>query len=1050
MKSLFKESIVSIKRNFKRFLSIILIVLLGVGFFAGIKATSPDMKNTIDKYYKDNNFMDFTLISTWGITKQDVEKLNGDDYTVEAGYEFDAIVKGETEEVIKILSYDKKSNINNIVLLRGKLPTNNNECVIEQNQYTESHKIGDKIIVEDDKLKEKTLTIVGIIKNPIYTSLERGTTKLLSGKINFYMYVPIDNFNIDYYTNAYVKLNTNLNTFSDSYNDLIKDKTSYFEKLTKDISTRRYDEEVLKANNKIKYSENKLKTEKEKYNSEIASSERNINKAKNDYYSNVKLLNNKKKSAYESFAQSEKKISNAKETLEVEKNKLNTSKNELDKKLNELLKSKKQITDSIDTLDKKLLELNETKSSLEELISNNIEIEKNTIVLNQVNENINSIKFQRQLLDKNLVEINTAISSLNSTNETILKAYQTINLKELELNKNEAKLRQTKASTINSIEASYKKLREGYNKIISSEKLLKEKKKEAEAKFEDAEIQIKNAKKELEGLEQPTWYVLDRNSNLGFYQYDQDAQRIKNVGKLFPLVFFVVAILICLTSMTRMVEEERNQIGTLKALGYNNIQIVSKYIIYALLATIVGSIVGVCIGFKILPSVIFNMYGMMYNVGSIATDFNWFYALTGTIIAILCTVIATLFACYRELKEAPATLMRPKSPKAGKRVLLERIGFIWKRLTFTRKVTVRNVFRYKKRFLMTIIGIAGCTGLIIAGFGLRDCITGMVPGQYGYVFNYQVEVTFKSDIPLDKKNSEVERIKKLDEVNDLLIVDKEAVEIENKDTNQSIQLIVPFSDPDGFISLKSRTKGNKYKLNNNVIVSEKISKLLDLKVGDTIKLKTDKEYSAKIGAITENYFLHYIYMDKKVYNSEYYNTLFLKTNELTEQEEKDLSNIIKQNDTVANISFTSSTRNMFDSTMKNFGFVAIVLIVSAGMLAFVVLYNLANVNISERKRELATIKVLGFYDREVYSYIGRETTILTIIGMIFGILIGKALTIFILKTCELDLIMFNTTIKIQSYIYSLLITTIFTLLVNITTYFALKKVDMIESLKSVE
>ena len=351
---------------------------------------------------------------------------------------------------------------------------------------------------------------------------------------------------------------------------------------------------------------------------------------------------------------------------------------------------------------------------------------------------------------------------------------------------------------------------------------------------------------------------------------------------------------------------------------------------------------------------------------------------------------------------------------------------------------------------MTIIGTAGCTGLIIAGFGLRDCITGMVPGQYGDVFNYQVEVTFKSDIPLDKKNSEVERIKKLDEVNDLLIVDKEAVEIENKDTNQSIQLIVPFSDPDGFISLKSRTKGNKYKLNNNVIVSEKISKLLDLKVGDTIKLKTDKEYSAKIGAITENYFLHYIYMDKKVYNSEYYNTLFLKTNELTEQEEKDLSNIIKQNDTVANISFTSSTRNMFDSTMKNFGFVAIVLIVSAGMLAFVVLYNLANVNISERKRELATIKVLGFYDREVYSYIGRETTILTIIGMIFGILIGKALTIFILKTCELDLIMFNTTIKIQSYIYSLLITTIFTLLVNITTYFALKKVDMIESLKSVE
>ena len=323
-------------------------------------------------------------------------------------------------------------------------------------------------------------------------------------------------------------------------------------------------------------------------------------------------------------------------------------------------------------------------------------------------------------------EITNAIAKINNTKSALDDAEALLLKKEKELSKSEDTFKKTKESTIKSLDEAKKTLDNAYREIVSSSNKLESTKKEAKAKFEDAEIQIKNAKREVEDLKKPTWYILDRHSNLGFYQYDQDTERIKNVGKLFPLVFFVVAILICLTSMTRMVEEERGQIGTLKALGYDNVQIASKYVIYALLATIIGSVVGVLIGFKILPTIIFNMYSMMYNVGKIVIEFNWYYALTGTLIAIFCTVAATLFACYRELKESPASLMRPKSPKAGKRVLLERIGFIWNKLSFTRKVTVRNVFRYKKRFLMTIIGIAGCTGLIIAGFGLRDGITSIV------------------------------------------------------------------------------------------------------------------------------------------------------------------------------------------------------------------------------------------------------------------------------------------------------------------------------------
>ncbi len=1057
MKTLFKESVVSVKKNFKRFLSILLIVLLGVGFFAGIKATSPDMKNTIDKYYRNTNFMDFNLISTWGIKDNDLEKLKGSGYDIQGNYEFDAIVKGETEEVIKILSYDKNDKINKVVLLDGRLPSKKNECLIEQSEYTKSHKIGDKITVEDDNLREKTLDIVGIIKSPIFTSLERGTTKLLSGKVNFFMYVPKDNFNIDYYTSAYVKLNNNLSTFSTEYEDIIVKKAKEFEKLTESISEVRYNEEIEKANKEIKDSEDKLNDEKEKYNKEIEKAEEKINNAKKEYNNGLKKFNYNKEKAYSELLKNEEALKDARKRLEKEREKLNKSKKEYQQHekeyqttLKTLNQSIKEIDAGLEEIDTNLDTLYNTKATLEQLISNNIEVTKNRMLLEDVNNNIKILTDKKEKLISKRKEVSKAIDKINNAKKMLEDADDLLTLKEKELSKNETTFKQTKKSTVNSLNQAKRKLDDAYKKIVSNSKKIEISKKEAKAKFEDAEIQIKNAKRKVEDLKKPTWYILDRNSNPGFYQYDQDTERIKNVGKLFPLVFFVVAILICLTSMTRMVEEERGQIGTLKALGYDNVQIASKYVIYALLATIIGSIIGVLIGFRILPSIIFNMYSMMYNVGKIIIQFNWYYALTGTLIAIFCTVAATLFACYRELKESPAALMRPKSPKAGKRVLLERIKFIWNRLSFTRKVTVRNVFRYKKRFLMTIVGIAGCTGLIIAGFGLRDGITSIVSGQYEKVFNYQIEVTFKPDVTLNEKNNEVERIKRIDKINDVLIANKESVEIKNKNTNQSIQLIVPFSSPDGFIFLKNRTSGEEYKLNNNIVVSEKLSKLLNLKKGDKLRLKTDKEYIATIGGITENYFLHYIYMDKKLYDSSYYNTLFIKTDNLTDEEEKVLATEIKKNDTISNISFTSSTRNVFDSTMKNFALVALVLVVSAGLLAFVVLYNLANVNISERIRELATIKVLGFYDREVYNYVGRETTILTGIGMFFGILIGKALTVFILKTCELDQIMFGTTIKIQSYIYSLLLTVVFTLLVNITTYFALKKVDMIESLKSIE
>ncbi|MEG0025992.1 MAG: FtsX-like permease family protein [Bacilli bacterium] len=810
-KKIIRECFVSIIKNFKRFISLLLIILLGVGFFAGIRATAPDMKLTLDSYFEKANFYDLLVMSNYGINKEELKILKNNNYNIEGSYSFDAIIKADEEAVVKVLSYDKFGTMNKLDLKKGRLPQNNHECVIEKNKYTKNYNIGDTILVENNNLKEQQLKIVGIITSPLYISQERGTTELLSGNISYYLYTPINNFNNEYYTEAYIDLNNDKSIFSKDYKDMVSKEKKKIEKITSSLGEKRYQDLLMMAS----------------------------------YY----------------------------EELGV-----------------------------------------------------------------------------------------------------------------------------------------------------------------------DSSKQIKNV----------SWYTLDIDSNIGFYQFDKDTERITNIAKLFPLVFFIVAVLICLTTMTRMVEEERNQIGTLKALGYSDKSIMFKYILYALLATIIGSIIGVLIGFNIIPVVIYNMYEMLYIVRDFQMAFHFELMLLGTVIAVFCTLGATLYTCIKSLKEEPAELLRPVCPKAGKRVLLERIPFIWNRLSFIKKVTVRNVFRYKKRFLMTIIGISGCTGLILAGFGLKDCITNMVPKQFDEIFLYQATVSLKENITLEQKNVVKQQIDQITGIKDSLKLQKEAVKIKNKKTNQTIQLVVPLDNMDNFIKLQERVSKKQLQLDNNFIVTEKIARLLSLNEDDKIVINGNQEYRNKISGITENYLNHYIYMSKKLYGSEEYNTIVLKTNKMSEIQEKQLATLIKKIDGISSITFNSSSRGFFDNSMQNFSYVSLVLIISAGLLAFVVLYNLASVNISERKRELASIKVLGFYDKEVYKYISRETTILTIIGIIVGIGVGNVLTTFIIKTCELDMIMFDPTITFKSYIYAVIITIFFTFLVNIMVYFGLKKIDMIESLKSVE
>ena len=481
----------------------------------------------------------------------------------------------------------------------------------------------------------------------------------------------------------------------------------------------------------------------------------------------------------------------------------------------------------------------------------------------------------------------------------------------------------------------------------------------------------------------------------GYASFIQDTKSIRNIGIVFPAVFFIVATLISLTSMTRMVEEQRTQIGTLKALGYSKIQIASKYIIYASLASIIGGILGMCVGFVLLPKIIWMMYEMMYQIGDISLSFNWTYGALGLGLIYICIVGATIYSLIKELKETPAILMRPKAPKIGKRVLLERITFIWKRLSFSRKVTIRNIFRYKKRFLMTVIGIFGCTSLILAGFGLKDSISAIMPNQYEKVFDYDMQISLKNGLDESQLQEIVNKLDQKEEITKIVKTYMTTSTAVNGELEEDVQIIVPQDEEalKGIINIKDAKTKEDVDLNDNEIcLTDKAAELLKVKVGDTIKLKESDgtEKQVKISKIVENYIYHYVYMSKELYQTLYgkdyeTNVLLTQNTDLSEEQEENLATEIMQENEVSSISLTSTAITMMDDTMKSLNYVVVILIVSAGLLAFVVLYNLSNVNISERIRELATIKVLGFYDKEVYDYVTRETVLLTLIGIALGL-----------------------------------------------------------------
>lgn len=1074
LKDIFRE----IKISLGRFLSILCIVAIGVAFFAGIKASAPDMKNSADTYFDKYNVQDIQVYSTIGLTKKDVadiKKIKGVK-SVQPSFSMDTLSQiDSTQMVIKVISYGIDQKMNKIRVVEGRMPERENECLVEASSATNklygTFHIGDTIKLQSGtdealskSLKHTKYKIVGTCYNPNYLSYEKGSSNIGSGTVNSFIYIQNTNVLKDYYTevDVCVKGAKDLDCYSDEYFDVVDPVLKKIKKISnKQIDARiqsyqsELDEKKQEATDKFKDAENQFNDAQNKIDSGLSEIQSNelklqnskdqINQGWNEYYANLQLLDNipTLQNAIAQIEESEKKLPELLSQKEQVENGLQQINAEGDLNTKRTL-----IQNAIDFIDIALKKLENYPDSSD----------AETIRI-KLNEKKELLQGQLSLIDQAIAkkaELEAILPQIQSGIEQIQagvakKAELQSQLNQLLNAKNE--LNNAYVSLING-QAQYEdgvsKIEDAKNELNKSIEQLTLSKAEFNIQKHDALRELSDAQLEIDKME-GKWIVLDRNSHYSYRDYGACADRMDGIAKVFPVFFFLVAALVCMTTMTRMVDEQRNEMGTLKALGYSKLQIASKYIIYALIASILGSILGCSLGMYLFPTVIFNAWNTLYNIDQIKFLFQPGLILlaSGSVTGI--TLLATLYSIYSELIEMPSQLMRPKAAKAGKKILLERISFIWKRLSFLQKVTARNIFRYKKRFFMTIIGIAGCSALLVAGFGINDSISDIVNQQYNVIYHY--------DATVSAKTSEItSQIKSLKGVKDVYEEDHLAVttKIENKDISTTVHII---SNDKKFKDFCTLFNGNKeFDLDDSsVLISQKMATKLNKKAGDTIKIKdaNNKVIKAKIKGVFTNYVGHHIYASESLYKS--WNTnaktthiYLIKSKKTTKKFERNLGNKIMNIDSVQSVTFYSSLQKNFKDMIKSISYIVVVLVISAACLAFVVLYNLSNVNISERKREIATIKVLGFTRKEVDAYINRETILLTILGSLIGLGIGIGLHHLIMNLAEMDDIMFGRTINSISYVISFVMTIGFSAIINLCMHKKLNNIQMVESLKAVE
>lgn len=1170
-KVLITDALRTVQKTQSRFVSIIAIVALGVSFFAGMNAVSPDMYDTMQQYALESNMSDIQIISTAGLTDDDVaviQSINGIEAAV--GEKFvDGVVKvngnpiSDTDgseltvralplDLTKLANYnagtDDLSYMNRPQLIEGSWPTSPNQCVVDDSALStpDEFQIGSVISVEGENkdlttsLSNQEFTVVGIIRTPLYISYERGYTTIGTGKLGTFIYIPSENFLDDYYSVMYVKVagSDSLDPYSEEYDNLIGQYTDYIDSISQELLSNRvvslktqYSAEVAEA--EVEYAKAKTDTEaklaaaeeqmkevldmaengdqklleyKQQYNEKTLEAKNAIDSGKFEHSTQYALWESKMQEYNETKALL-KEHENAEQEYNNAKTELNVAKLQVE-----------SMSSTVDYLSDLVVTTRSALDNFEETQSGGVNgmidrLTESGLVGPEVDQIVSTIRSMTAVgtaqemaayMEPQLQQLEV---KLTTAKKDLADAKTTLAQKEVELQQAEqmiAQLKQAEAQ-METAEAELSKAEKeltdaGYdiqfgelevltqlsdmknqiNLYETSLAMAKEKaatveadfeaaKQLAEEKLESARLQLEDAKQFLLGLDDAKWTVSNRDDSLlGFEDYSMVADRTAALSAIFPWFFFLVAALVCLNTMTRMIEEDRTRLGTFKALGLTDTEIMSKYLIYSLLASSIGSIGGCLFGFVFFPFAATTGFSILFAMPSVITAFRPFYAFTGIIISVAITVFAAYYTCYKSLAVVPSTLMRSKAPVSGKKILLENLPFIWRRLNFTWKVTLRNVFRNMKRFVMATLGVAGCTALLVAGFGLNDAINSTMANQFtndDRVWSYDMQIVLNGDFDTTTEKCDgFEAIKSNPLIGSASLSYMKVFNSVSDDgeTIRETYLVVPEDAAalGQYIGLRERVSRAQHILSDNgAIITEKLAKDMDVKPGDYISLEINDTTKVQIpvAAITENYAFHYIYLSKALYSSifggnpryNYVTANFAIDNVTAEQKVKLNKDLLNEYD-ISAVAFTDQIQDSFANILDSISFIVIILIVSAGLLAFIVLYNLSIINITERIKEIATLKVLGFDDGEVSAYIFRENVILTLIGMSAGVIMGILLHKLVLFMAEIDIVMYGREINFVSYIYSLALAFGFSMFVSVVLHKKLKKVDMVESLKSIE
>ncbi len=1013
-----------IRNSFGRYFAILAIVALGVGFFAGLTVTTPAMVKTGGAYMNEKELFDLRLISTLGFEKEAVGLFDGNDEVkaVEGAVSTDFLALNEAQEGSVLSAQTLLPVQNQLELVAGRMPEAADECVVDSNIFHPSD-IGTKIRISEEN-KEETqelfafpeYKIVGIVNAVYYANYERGTTALGNGKVNAFVYLLPEGFDSDYDTEIFVRLKQDYEIDSEDYDRAVERLKDWAEPLVQEAAGQRYDAVMKEAEEKIADAEAELEEKTADAKRELSDAQKKITDGKNDLAD-----------AQEKIADGEKQLSDAgKQIADKEKElgdqeaRLTDGRSQAEAGMAQLEQAKQQLQDTIAALSP-----GGTESGVQAEISS-------------LQAQADQIQAQQDALQSRISEIASGEEQLSRGRNQLEEAKRALVSREKELEENRKKLEETRQD----LEEGQKEYEEG--------------REELEKKTAEAQEKIADAKAELAKIEKPDTYVLGRDTNVGYVCFQNDSSIVEGIAKVFPVFFFLVAALVCVTTMNRMVEEQRTQIGVLKALGYSESRIMGKYLYYSGSAAATGCVLGFIAGSIAFPVVIWAAYHIMYHLGEITLIFDWRLAVISLAVALLCSMGTTWLTCRYELASVAAELIRPKPPKNGKRILLEKIPFIWKRMTFLVKVSARNVFRYQQRFFMMIFGIGGCTALLLTGFGIKDSIVDVASQQYEKIQTYDMSVTLKE--PFSEEDSAAADIAMENGAKAYTAVCEKALDLTGKTGTKAANVVIA-RDPEemkDFLNLHTE-KGVpiEWPQKGSAVMNRKLAEKCGIRIGDTVSLRNDdgEKLTVKVEALSQNFVYNYVYVNPDTWEADNksapeFKSLYIRTEEGTDV--RALAETLLNCDQVSAVNVNADFMTRVTNMMSSLDYIVLLVIICAGALAFIVIYNLTNINITERIREIATIKVLGFYPMETAAYVFRENGVLTAVGILTGLVLGIFLHRFVMAQIDIDMITFDVRISPLSFLKSILLTFLFMIIVDVFMYIKLERINMAESLKSIE